>query len=296
LDLKMPSDRNNQTIILKDGRRLGFAEFGASTTRAVFHFHGSASSRLEHPSPENMLDKMGIRFITTDRPGHGLSDYQPDRHLIDWAQDILQLADHLGILEFYVTGNSAGGPHAMACAHQLEDRIIAGALISSMAPMSRPGAFEGMPLLNQILARSARQCRGATRLIRWLMRKMVMGDAESATRQVMSSIPDSDKAALNAPQNVEILVNSIHEGFRQGALGIAEDDILVNRDWGFKLEDVKARMDIWHGMKDVNVPIHGGEFLRDSLPNVRVNFLPDAGHFFLFGCWEEILSALMDEI
>lgn len=292
----MSDDRSNQTMLLKDGRRLGFAEFGASTARAVFHFHGSASSRLERPSSENMLVRMGIRLITTDRPGHGLSDYQPDRHLIDWAQDIVQLADHLGILEFFVTGNSAGGPHAIACAHQLEGRVIAGALISSMAPMSRPGAYEGMPLLNQILARSARQSRGTTRVIRWIMRKMVMGDAEKTTQKVMSSIPDSDKAALDAPQNVEILVGSIHEGFRQGSLGIAEDDILVNREWGFDLEKVKARMDIWHGKKDVNVPLHAGEFLRDSLPNVRVNFLPDAGHFFVFGYWEQILSALVEEV
>lgn len=292
----MTGDRNNQTIILKDGRRLGFAEFGPSTTRAVFHFHGSASSRLERPSSENMLIQMGIRFITTDRPGHGLSDYQPDRHLIDWAQDIVQLADHLGILEFYVTGNSAGGPHAIACAHQLADRVIAGALISSMAPMSRPGAYEGMPLLNQILARAARQSRGATRVIRWIMRKMVMGDTERTTRQLMSSIPDSDKAALDTPQNVEIFVGSIYEGFRQGSLGIAEDDILVNREWGFELEKVKARMDIWHGKKDVNVPIHAGEFLSNSLPNARVNYLPYAGHFFLFGYWEKILSALVEEV
>ena len=123
-----------------------------------------------------------------------------------------------------------------------------------------------------------------------------MSDAEKATRQVMSSIPDSDKAALDAPQNVDILVSSIHEGFRQGSVGVAEDDILVNREWGFEIERVKARIDIWHGERDVNVPIHAGEYLRDSLPNVRVNFLPDAGHFFLFGRWEKILSALVDGV
>ena len=123
-----------------------------------------------------------------------------------------------------------------------------------------------------------------------------MGDAEKAERQVMSSIPDSDKAALDTPRNADILVSSIHEGFRQGFLGVAEDDILLNREWGFELESVKARIDIWHGERDVNVPIHAGEYLRDRLPNVRVNFLPDAGHFFLSGRWEEIFSALVDEV
>jgi pimeloyl-ACP methyl ester carboxylesterase len=292
----MPSDRMSQTFVLKDDRRLGFAEYGASTARAVFYFHGSAGSRLERPSSESMLVQMGIRLITTDRPGHGLSDYQPDRRLIDWAQDIGQLADHLGISEFYVTGSSAGGPHALACAHQLAARVISGAVVSSIAPMSRPRAYEGMPLLNQILARSARRSRWVTRAIRWIARNMVMGDAEKATRQMMSSIPDSDKAVLYAPQNVDILVSSIREGFRQGSQGVAEDDVLVNREWGFELESVRARIDIWHGERDVNAPIHAGEYLRDRLPNVRVNFLPDAGHFFLLGRWEEMLSELVDEV
>ena len=291
----MSTDRINQTLILKDGRCLGFAEFGAPTGRPVFHFHGSGSSRLERPSSASMLIQMGIRFITVDRPGHGLSDFQPNRRLIDWPQDIGQLADHLGIREFYVDGHSAGGPHALACAHQLPERIIAGAAISSVAPMSRPKAYEGMPLLNQILARSSRRCPWLTKLIRRIMRGMVMGDVEKATRRLMSSIPDTDKAVLYAPRNAEILVSSIREGFRHDSRGVAQDDILVNQEWGFDLESVKPRIDIWHGETDVNVPIHAGKYLRKVLPNTRTTFLPGEGHFFLLRRWEEVLSALVYE-
>jgi pimeloyl-ACP methyl ester carboxylesterase len=288
----MPVDRSNQTLILQDGRRLGFAEFGAPTGHPVFFFHGSASSRLDRPASESMLAQLGIRFITTDRPGHGLSDPQPKRRLIDWPQDVRQLADHLGIREFYVAGHSAGGPHALACAHQLPERVIAGAAISSVAPMSRPGAYEGMPPLNQLLARSARQAPWITRLIRRITRGMVMGDVEKATQQMMYSIPDSDKDVLHSPQNVEIMVSAIREGFRQGSRWVAQDDILVNQEWGFDLASVKPRIDIWHGEADVNVPIHAGEYLRDALPHARATFLPGAGHFFVLNRWEEILTAL----
>jgi pimeloyl-ACP methyl ester carboxylesterase len=242
-----------------------------------------------------MLARMGIRFVTVDRPGHGLSDFQPGRRLIDWPRDVGQLADHLGIREFYVSGNSAGGPHALACAHQLPERVLAGAVISSVAPMGRPGAYEGMPLPNQLLARSARRYPWVTGLIRRMMRGMVMGDAEKATRQLMSSIPDADKAALYAPGNIEIMVDSIREGFRQDSRGVAQDDVLTNREWGFDLEGVEPRIDIWHGEADVNVPVHAGKHLQDVLPNTRATFLPGAGHFFIFGRWEEILSTLIDE-
>ena len=228
----MPSDRINQTIILEDGRHLGFAEYGAPAGIPVFHCHGAGSSRLERPSSERMLVQLGIRFLSVDRPGHGLSDFQPDRRLLDWPQDIRQLADHLGIHRFYIEGCSAGGPHALVCAHHLPKRVIAAAAISSVAPMNRPNAYQGMPVLNQILAKASRQSPWITKLIRWSMRGMVMGDLQKATRLLMSSIPEADKAILYAEKNLDGFVLSVREGFRQGSQGVAQDDVLVNREWG----------------------------------------------------------------
>lgn len=287
-------DRINQRLTLNDGRFLGYAEYGVTTGKPVFHFHGSGSSRLERPASDKFLKQLDIRFISVDRPGHGLSDFQQDRRLIDWPNDIVQLADHLGICEFFLTGHSAGGPHVLACAHQLPERVISGAAISSVAPMSRDKAYQGMPVLNQILARSSRQFPWFTKFTRWIIRKMVMSDVEKATQQLMSSIPDSDKEALYDPKSVEILVISIREGFRQGYQGVAQDDIIVNGEWGFSLKDVKHRIDIWHGEIDLNVPIHAGQYLSAMLPNRREQFLPDKGHFFVLNQWEEVLSMLVD--
>ena len=287
------SDRTNQTIILNNGRKLGFAEYGPSTGQPVFHFHGSASSRLERPASESMLHELGIRFLSVDRPGHGLSDYQPDRRLLDWAKDVQQLADHLELEAFYVEGYSAGGPHALACAHQLPERVIAGALISGIAPMSRSGAFKDLPFFNRILAGSARWLPWMTKLIRRMMRRMALGDVEKTTRQLMASIPESDKRALYTSQDSETLVSTIREGFRTGSLGVAHDDILINRDWGFDLTGVKPRIDIWHGHLDVNVPIHAAQYLDNVLPHTRTHLQSDAGHFFIFEHWGEILAALI---
>ena len=289
----MPNDRLNQWIVLDDGRHLGFAEYGLSTGRPVFHFHGSGGSRLEHPLPESILSRLSIRFISVDRPGNGLSDFQPRRRIVGWARDIAQLADHLAIQRFYVEGHSAGGPHALACAHQLPERVIAGAVISSVAPTGRPNPYQGMPVLNQILARSARQFPWITEIIRRLMRGMVLGDAEKASRQLMSSIPAADRAVLYDPRNVEIFVNSVREGFRTGSRGVAQDDILVNQEWGFDLACVSPRIDIWHGEADVNVPVQAAKYLHDKLPHTRATYLPGEGHFFILKRWEEILSALV---
>jgi pimeloyl-ACP methyl ester carboxylesterase len=287
-------DKENQKIILKDGRVLGFAEYGVATGNPVLHFHGSGSSRLERPASENILIQLNVRFISVDRPGHGLSGSQPERRLLDWPQDITQLADHLGLEKFYVTGHSAGGPHVLVCAHELAERIIAGVAISSVAPMSRPRPYDGMPILNQILARSARRWPWLTHLIRKTMRNLVMQDMEKAAQQLMASIPDSDKEILYEPKNVENMVLSIQEGFRQGYEGVAHDDILVNTDWGFELKSIEPRIDIWHGKLDMNVPIHAAHYLCDQIPHNRCYELTDKGHFFVLDHWEEVFSKLLN--
>ena len=287
-------DKENQQLVLKDGRVLGFAEYGVPTGSPIFHFHGSGSSRLERPVPVNLLNQLDLRVISVDRPGHGRSDIQPERRLMDWPKDIIQLADHLGLGKFYITGHSAGGPHALACAHELPERIVAGAVVSSIAPMNRPNPYAGMPMLNQILARSARQLPWLTHLARKTTRKMIMQDVEKAARQLMASIPDSDKEILYEPENVENMVHSIQEGFRQGAEAVAHDDILVNSEWGFELKSIKPRIDIWHGRLDVNVPFHAAEYLHDQIPNNRIYDFPDKGHFFIIKTWEDVLSKLVN--
>ena len=99
-------DYANQTMALSDGRMLGFAQYGDPLGKPVFFFHGGAGSRLEHPAH---VCAVGVRIIVIDRPGHGLSDYHPERQLLDWPLDVAQLADHLQIDRFYVLGWSAGG-------------------------------------------------------------------------------------------------------------------------------------------------------------------------------------------
>lgn len=74
----------NQQFLLADGRRLGYDERGPSTGKPLFYFHGSPSSRLESTLyvSENSLHSLNIRLIVMDRPGLGLSDFQPNRRLL----------------------------------------------------------------------------------------------------------------------------------------------------------------------------------------------------------------------
>jgi pimeloyl-ACP methyl ester carboxylesterase len=141
---------STETLVLDDGRTLAYCQYGANRTesdgiKTVIHNNGSEGSRLEWPGDEEMLIRHNISFVSVDRPGHGMSDYQANRTLLGWADDIRQLADHLAIDQFYVEGWSAGGSYALAIAHELQDRVIKGATLSGIGPYDRPNPYDGLP-------------------------------------------------------------------------------------------------------------------------------------------------------
>ena len=69
------------------------SEYGDLEGKAVILFHGSPGSRLFRHPDESIALNLGIRLITVDRPGYGLSDFKPDRTYIEWADDVARLAD-----------------------------------------------------------------------------------------------------------------------------------------------------------------------------------------------------------
>lgn len=98
--------RSDETIRLRDGRRLAFCEWGPIDGPAVFLFHGSPGSRVWCPN-EAHTRAANVRLIVVDRPEYGRSEPSPGRTIGSWAVDILELCDLLRIERFGVIGVSA---------------------------------------------------------------------------------------------------------------------------------------------------------------------------------------------
>lgn len=90
----------DQTIILKDGRTLGYSEYGNPQGKPVFFLHGWPSSRMHAENMAEAAKKLQVRLIAPDRPGIGLSDIKPERTLLDFPDDIVELADQLKLKIF----------------------------------------------------------------------------------------------------------------------------------------------------------------------------------------------------
>ncbi len=286
----MSTDRTNQQIKLRDGRSLGYAEFGNLDGKPVFYFHGFPSSRIDWPlfDTDAVASRLNARIIAADRPGYGLSDFRHGRQILDWPDDVIELADTLRVGRFAVLGISGGAPYALACAYRIPERLTTTAIVSGMGPSGAPGAKDGTAML----------LPGKTALMRKaLLMLMAMGFRRNPDRflsQMKDTVAEPDKLLLAQPEVVQAFIYSVREAFRSGTRGASWDAVLYQRPWGYKLQDISMQIHLWHGELDTQVPISVGQYVASTIQNCQAKLLTDEGHLSLAHNYiEEILSILV---
>ena len=130
-------NRTKQRIQLRDKRHLGFAEYGPSDGYPIVYCHGSQSSRLEMHYDLSFTITHHLRIIAVDRPGHGISDFNPKGSILEFARDIKELMRFLKIDRFSIAAMSAGTPFAFGIAHKIPEKINRMAIVSGFAPLTK---------------------------------------------------------------------------------------------------------------------------------------------------------------
>jgi pimeloyl-ACP methyl ester carboxylesterase len=282
---------DNNQIRLPDGRTLGYAEYGDPQGKPIIFFTGAPSSRFLHP-PTEPTEALGARLVVLERPGFGLSDFQPRRTLLDWPDDVAAATDALGIDRFAAAGISAGAPYAAACAYKIPQRLTKVAIISGVGPMDLLGALEEMPRVRQLGTKVARNAPWLLRPLLWLVSNPHR-DPERFYARMLSGNSDADRALLSRPEMKAMLMQNYLEATRAGMRGFARDSIVVSSPWGFSPADVSVPIYLWHGEDDANVSLSAARYLVQTIPNCHATFLPGEGHWLILKYWEEILSALI---
>lgn len=287
----MDNKNTSQQIKLKDGRVLGYTEYGSPEGIPIFYFHGFPSSRLDWQlvNNEQVLNELNVRVIAPDRPGYGLSDYQRGRKLVGWPEDVIELANTLQIDSFAVLGISGGGPYAAACAHGMHDGLIKTGIVCGMGPAFSPGMKDGgswtLPGTSPIL-------RG---IILRLTKMGIERDPEKFLLRSRETFSEPDQQLLDQPEIAASFINGMREAFRQGVKGANQEAALFTRPWGFNLEDITSEVHLWHGEKDLNVPISVGRYMAENIPGCKAIFNNDEGHFTLpHNHLREILISLIE--
>ena len=284
----------NKAISLRDGRTLGYAEYGDPNGKPVFFFHGLPGSRLQRHPDESIATGLGARIITIDRPGYGLSDFQQARTLLDWPDDVSQLADSLRIDQFAAIGLSGGGPYLLSCAYKMPERITTATIISGMGPIDDKDALQSMlPAARLGLGIAPKIPWGFVRIALDPVARLISRNPLGAKKMLPSSAPETDKKSFARSDIQEVDRQDLSEAYRRGAQGVLWEAVLLATPWGFRLQEIEKKIFLWHGEEDTTVPPQMGRYVARILSDCRSTFYPDEGHTLIYNYWREILAVAL---
>jgi len=264
-----------------DGRVLAVAEWGDPNGVPVFSFHGTPGGRIGwfHKEP-TIHARHGIRRLTVDRPGYGESTRRPGRSVADFAGDVAVIADALGIGQFATSGGSGGGPHTLAVAALLGDRVLRCLADVSVAPYV--GAdfdwLAGMTQGNVDEFTAALAGEATLRALLERERTTTLGKLAAGNSDFFGDtyeMAEADRAQMAKTFNVSAA--HLMDCLRPGVDGWVDDNLAFTRPWGFEVESIRVPVYLTYGRADTLVPAAHGDWLAAHIPTAEVH-VTDVGH------------------
>jgi pimeloyl-ACP methyl ester carboxylesterase len=274
---------NELDLKLGDGRILHVYDTGADegSGRLPVVWHHGTPNIGSPPAPLfPAAERLGLRWVSYDRPGYGGSTRDPGRDLGSAADLVSSVADALGIERFALMGHSGGGSHALACGALLPDRVLGVVSMAGLAPFDAGGLdwFAGMAASGVDSLRAA--AVGRTEKQRY----------EASGAEYDPEFTPADEAALAGGWSW--LLDVVGPALAQGPGGLIDDDLAYVASWGAEVEQITAPTLVLHGGRDRVVPSAHAEWLADRCPAAELRLSPDEGHISILGYSESALEWL----
>jgi pimeloyl-ACP methyl ester carboxylesterase len=264
-----------------DGRTLAVAEWGDPDGLPFISIHGTPGGRIGWWTDPTIYRRYGLRRITFDRAGYGESTRQPGRRVVDVVPDVERIAEALGIGRFAVSGGSGGGPHALALAALLPDRVIRCNAAVSVAPYGvddldwLAGQTEG----NVIEFKAALEGEDAARRLCTELRATSLERLAEDRLDWMGDTYELSEADQEQERRHYARMRAhIVNGLAPGADGWVDDLIAFTTPWGFDVADIRVPILLTYGRADVLVPAAHGDWLAAHIPGAIAWVDEDAGH------------------
>jgi pimeloyl-ACP methyl ester carboxylesterase len=278
---------NELDLGLGDGRTLHVYDTGADEGDGrlpVFWHHGTPNIGSPPAPLFPAAERLGLRWVSYDRPGYGGSTPDPGRDLGSAADLVSSVADALGIDRFAVMGHSGGGSHALACGALLPDRVRGVVSVAGLAPFDAGGLdwFAGMA------------ASGVDSLHAAAMGRAEKQRYEASGVEYDPEFTPDDEAALAGRWSW--LLEVVRPALAHGPGGLIDDDLAYVAPWGAEVEHITAPTLVLHGGRDRVVPSAHAEWLADRCPAAELRLSPDEGHISILGSSESALEWLRERV
>lgn len=270
--------RTAMVLVLPDGRRLSWGEYGSVGGAPVVMLHGTPGSRLQFQWMHGMAAGDGIRVIAPERPGYGASDPMPEGiTFAQYAEDLLQLLDHLELPAVTLCGASGGGGFALVAAVAHPERFARLILVSAGLPVPR-AARRGMALPVRLLLLLARYAPGITGAL--LTTQMSANPDSAVSKAGKRFMPASDRLVLDDPEWRRQFDEDFREALKQGPGAAVHDLALGGGPLGADPAELAVETVLLHGTEDVNVPVGIARWVAALAPSARLLEHRGSGHLF----------------
>lgn len=272
---------SDHTLRLSTGLTLGYAEHGDPQGTPCFYFHGWPSARVQGELMDAAGKRYGLRIISPDRPGIGLSDFQPRRELKDWPPLLTELADHLGIDRFHVLGWSGGGPYVLVTALTLSDRLLSASIVCGAPPLTFLG-YEHMFWVYRVMIRLRHAFPTILGLVLRMGERISQGTPDRPPMKwLMGMLGDADRKVLSQPEVFSVVRAGALEALRRGPKSVIADADIYLSEWGFEVGGISYPIHFWHGKQDKNIDWRYTEKLASIMPHTTTEWFEEEGHYSL---------------
>lgn len=270
---------------LPDGRQLAYRDYGDPAGPPMLFFHEGLGSSLLPNGAQALALQLGLRIVSVERPGFGLSDPHPDYSFDAVAEDVVELCDQLGLRDVRLSAILSGAPSAIQTAIRLGDRASSILICSGRPPrpMAKPGnlmtqfraRLEGNPWLVDTFYAILR-----LRLSPALVSRMI---------GTGSGLSPSDRAYLQAHSWVVDFVSAyVSECLVKTSRGASDEVKTFRRAGNLTATELTCPLTVWHGEEDHFAPLSDLlDYLGDKPSQVRI--FPGVGHMLALRHWDDML-------
>jgi pimeloyl-ACP methyl ester carboxylesterase len=272
---------SDHSFQLRNGLTLGYAEYGDPQGAVMFYYHGWPSARVQGALMDEVAKQHGLRLIAPDRPGIGLSEFQPKRKLLDWPETLEQLAAHVGADKFHLMGWSGGGPYVLATAKAFPERILTATVVCGAPPLMFLG-FQHMFWVYRLMIHLRTLCPWLLGGLLRLGKVISSGKPDKAPlKWLMLMLGKEDRGVLSDPHTFDVVRQGIIEALRRGPrMVIADADIYLS-EWGFEVSSIETPIHFWHGKEDKNISWKYSEQISALMPHTTTHWFEHEGHYSL---------------
>ena len=282
-------------ILTPDGRSLDVYLAGPAGAAALIMYNGTPSSGMISRSLARAAAERGMQVVSWTRPGFGSSTRQPGRRIVDVVADTVTVMDQVGAKTAHAIGWSGGGPHVLAVAARLPERIRGVATIGGVAPYPAEGLDYTAGMGAENVEGMGWTIAGAETLLPhmepdWQKFRFVTGEQVAAAFGDL--IDEVDRGSLTG-EFAEATAASFREALREGWWGWFDENLADVQPWGFDLASITVPVHVWQGRHDRMVPYGHGEWLAAHIPTACPHLSEEHGHLTLV---EDAMGEIIDEL